>query len=75
MAQAFKMLISDKSRQAGAALEGDAMLRLIMWPANAVCDAIHVEDENERGVVRMLVNMMLLTLMAVIAFVILFGIL
>ena len=69
------MLISDKSRQAGAALEGDAMLRLIMWPANAVCDAIHVEDENERGVVRMLVNMMLLTLMSVIAFVILFGIL
>jgi hypothetical protein len=28
---------------------------------------MHVEDENERGVVRMLVNMMLLTLMSVIA--------
>jgi hypothetical protein len=75
MTRAFKMLIGDKSRQADASLEGDAMLRLIMWPANAVCDAMHVEDENERGVVRMLVNMMMLTLVSVVAFAILFGIL
>ena len=51
------------------------MLRLIMWPANAVCDAIRVDDENERGMVRMLVNMMLLTVVSVIAFAVLFGIL
>jgi hypothetical protein len=57
------------------ALEGGAMLRLIMWPANAVCDAMRIHDENERGVVRMLVNMMMLTAVSVIAFAILFGIL
>lgn len=51
------------------------MLRLIMWPANAVCDAMRIHDENERGVVRMLVNMMLLTVVSVIAFAVLFGIL
>ncbi len=51
------------------------MLRLIMWPANAVCDAMRIHDQNERGVVRMLVNMMLLTVVSVIAFAILFGIL
>jgi hypothetical protein len=27
-----------------------------MWPANAVCDALQMTDENERGMVRMLVN-------------------
>lgn len=46
------------------------MLRLIMAPANAVCDAMRVKDEGERGMIRMLVNMMLLTLVAVIVFVV-----
>jgi hypothetical protein len=32
------------------------MFRLLMWPSNAVCDALHMTDENERGMVRMLVN-------------------
>jgi hypothetical protein len=38
------------------------MLRLLMRPSNAVCDAIGISDEGERGVVRMLVNMLLLSL-------------
>ena len=69
----FKMLKSDKSRPIGAALDGRAMLGLIMWPANAVCDAMRIHDENERGMVRMLVNMMMLTVVSVIAFAVLFG--
>lgn len=46
------------------------MLRLIMKPANAVCDAMRIKDEGERGMVRMLVNMLLLTLVSVIVFVV-----
>lgn len=34
------------------------MLNLLMRPANAVCDRLHLTDEHERGMVRMLVNMM-----------------
>lgn len=45
------------------------MLRLLMRPSNAVCDALHIQDENERGVVRMLVNMLLLTVLFVFVFV------
>lgn len=32
------------------------IFRLLMAPSNAVCDAMKVEDEHERGMVRMLVN-------------------
>lgn len=46
------------------------MLRLLMGPANAVCDALRLEDEGERGMIRMLVNMMLLTFISVIVFVV-----
>jgi hypothetical protein len=35
------------------------MLRLIMAPSNAVCDLLALKDENERGMVRMLVNTLL----------------
>ena len=49
------------------------MLRLLMRPSNAVCDAMHITDENERGMVRMLVNMLLLTAVAVFGFVALVG--
>lgn len=35
------------------------MFRLIMAPSNAVCDLLNLEDENERGMVRMLVNTLL----------------
>lgn len=37
------------------------MLRVLMRPSNAVCDLMGIENEHERGMVRMLVNMMLLT--------------
>lgn len=46
------------------------MLRLLMKPANAVCDAMRIKDEGERGMIRMLVNMMILTFVAVIVFVV-----
>ena len=49
------------------------MYRLLMRPSNAVCDAMHVTDENERGMIRMLVNMLLLSLVAVVGFVVLVG--
>lgn len=32
------------------------MFRLLMLPSNAVCDALKIADEHERGMVRMLVN-------------------
>jgi hypothetical protein len=44
-----------------------------MRPSNAVCDVMHITDEHERGMVRMLVNMMLLTLIAVLGFVVVQG--
>ena len=47
-----------------------AMFRLLMWPSNTVCDAMGLADEGERGVVRMLVNMMLLALISVLVFVV-----
>jgi len=37
------------------------MFRLLMLPANAVCDAIGMTDEHERGMIRMLVNTLLWT--------------
>jgi hypothetical protein len=36
------------------------MLALLMRPANAVCDLLNMRDEHERGMIRMLVNMMLI---------------
>lgn len=44
------------------------MLRLLMLPANAVCDALGMKDEHERGMVRMLVNMLLWTTVAAVVF-------
>jgi hypothetical protein len=49
------------------------MLRLLMRPSNAVCDAMRITDEHERGMVRMLVNMLVLTVVAVLAFVVVVG--
>ena len=49
-------------------MEGSMMLRVIMMPANAVCDAAGVTDEHERGMLRMLVNMLICSAVAVIAF-------
>lgn len=44
-----------------------------MKPSNAVCDALHLTDENERGMIRMLVNMILLSAIGVIGFIVLMG--
>lgn len=37
------------------------MFRLLMLPSNAVCDALKLTDDHERGMVRMLVNTVLWT--------------
>jgi hypothetical protein len=39
-----------------------------MSPANAVCDAVGLTDEHERGMMRMLVNMTLSTAIGVVLF-------
>ena len=49
------------------------MFKLMMRPSNAVCDALHLTDEDERGMIRMLVNMTLLSAISVIAFIVLMG--
>jgi hypothetical protein len=41
------------------------MLRILMSPSNRLCDAIGVEDEHERGLIRQLVNALALGLLAV----------
>lgn len=51
-------------------MEGMTMLRILMLPANAVCDAAGLTDEHERGMMRMLVNMMLCSALAVVMFLI-----
>ena len=45
------------------------MLRILMRPSNAVCDAMGITNENERGMIRMLVNMLLLSLVFFLIFV------
>jgi hypothetical protein len=47
------------------------MLRLLMAPADTVCNALNITDEHERGMMRMLVNMMILTALVVPVFYIL----
>jgi hypothetical protein len=37
------------------------LYRWLMAPSNAVCDALHVADEHERGMIRMLVNTLIWT--------------
>ena len=44
------------------------MFRLLMAPSNTVCDALHITDEHERGMMRMLVNMMIFTAIVVLVF-------
>ena len=46
------------------------IFRWLTAPANAVCDALHVDDEHERGMIRMLVNSLIwITIGAVACFV------
>jgi hypothetical protein len=44
-----------------------------MRPANAVCEVMHITDEHERGMIRMLVKRMLLGLIAIFGFVVASG--
>ena len=41
------------------------MFRFLMRPSNAVCDRLGLTSEHERGMMRMLVNMMIVTALAV----------
>jgi hypothetical protein len=43
------------------------LLQVLMLPANAVCDRIGLTDEHERGMMRMLVNMLLCSGLAILA--------
>ncbi len=36
------------------------MYKLLMGPSNAVCDRFGLTDEHERGMMRILVNMMII---------------
>ena len=42
------------------------MFRLLMGPSNAVCDRLGLTNEHERGMMRMLVNMMIVTAIGVV---------
>lgn len=42
------------------------MFRMLMLPSNAVCDLLKLEDEHERGMVRMLVNTLLWTTVLIV---------
>mgnify|MGYP000688658367 CR=1 FL=1 len=53
--------------------QAPSVYRLLMRPSNAVCDAMHITDEGERGMIRMLVNMMLLSLIGVAGFIVMMG--
>lgn len=39
----------------------------LLRPSNAVCDMMKIEDEHERGMIRMLVNMLILTAVGCVA--------
>jgi hypothetical protein len=42
------------------------MFQFLMRPANAVCDHLGITNQHERGMMRMLVNMMICTAVAVL---------
>ena len=44
------------------------MLRLFMAPSNRVCDALDIHDEHERGLIRQLVNALLLSAICIVVF-------
>jgi hypothetical protein len=44
----------------------NAIIRTLAYPANLVCDNLHIESENERSVVRMLVNALIWTTLGVL---------
>jgi hypothetical protein len=44
------------------------MFKFLMAPSNAVCDRFGLTDEHERGMLRMLVNMLIFTAIVVAVF-------
>ena len=44
------------------------LFHALMWPSNAVCNRLGLIDEHERGMVRMLVNMLIWTTIGAIVF-------
>ena len=42
------------------------LFNLLMSPSNRVCDRLGIGDEHERGMMRMLVNMILFTALIVV---------
>ena len=44
------------------------MLRRLMAPSHRICDAPGLIDEHERGLIRQLVNALLLSVLAIAAF-------
>jgi len=49
-------------------VEVSAMRLFLLGPANAVCDRLGITDEHERGMMRMLVNMIIFTGVVVTVF-------
>ena len=37
------------------------LFQILMWPSNFACDLLGLKDEDERGMLRMLVNTLLWT--------------
>jgi hypothetical protein len=44
------------------------LFQILMWPSNVACDWLGLEDDHERGMLRMLVNTLLWTTIGVVAF-------
>jgi hypothetical protein len=44
------------------------LFRLLMLPANMVCDRLGLVSEHDRGIMRMLINMLLWTTIGATAF-------
>jgi hypothetical protein len=44
------------------------VFQFLMLPANTVCDRMGIVNEHERGMMRMLVNMLIFTAVIVIVF-------
>lgn len=51
------------------------LVELLLWPANLVCDHLGLTDQHERGMMRMLVNMCLISGLSVVVFYVLWKLL
>lgn len=50
---------------------GHLMVRLFLLPGETVCNAVHVDDDEDRTMIRSLVNMLFWNLLGVLAVVVL----